>query len=177
MAEIIQKDKLEGNFVTLREVRVDDAQFILDLRCSPKARFLNPTQNNLELQKQYICNYLKKQNEWYFIIEDKSHNPLGTIRIYNVKNDSFEAGSWLMNDKSSMQQSIEGEYLLKRYAYEVLGLHKNCFSVKKSNKSVIRFHMLYGATIINENNTDYFFELTKEQFNKNSEKILTMIYS
>ena len=172
MAKIVEKEALQGQYVNLRENRLSDAAFVIDLRCSPKARFLNPTKNDTSLQEKYIANYLKKQDEWYFIIEDKNGKSLGTIRIYNVIGEQFEAGSWLMSDCANVAQSLEGEYLLKNYAYHVLGFNKNCFSVRKENKKVVNFHKVYGARIVKESEIDYFFELTREEFDLNKHKIL-----
>lgn len=177
MPKLSNTEKLQGNYVNLREIQIADAAFVLHLRCSPKARFLNPTKNDVKAQENYIANYLQKENEWYFIIEDKAGKPLGTIRIYNVKGGQFEAGSWLMSDDSSMAQSLEGEYLLKHYAYHVLGFEKNCFEVRKANKKVLAFHKMWGARIVGESEVDYYFELTKEDFEKNKEKILEIIES
>lgn len=65
--------------MNLREVVLDDCEFILSLRCSEKVRFLSPTNNDVALQREYIKNYLKKQNEWYLIIEDKRAKPLARL--------------------------------------------------------------------------------------------------
>lgn len=50
----MQTDKfIENKSIILRDVEVDDANFILSLRCdSNKAKFLNKTENNIEQQKR-----------------------------------------------------------------------------------------------------------------------------
>ena len=35
---------------------------------------------------------------------------------------------------------------------------------------------MYGASVINEDDENYYFELTKENFSINSQKFLKMIY-
>jgi len=168
--------KLEGKFVNLREIIPDDAEFVLSLRCNErKSRFLNKTEYNLEKQIAYIENYLKKDSEWYFIIENKEHNPLGTVRIYNVKNDQYTGGSWLMTDNATANEVLEGSLLARKYAFEIIGFKKDCFDVRKENKKVIRFHKLCGAKIVGENDIDYFFEYTKEDFENNKEKLYGML--
>ena len=55
MAKIIEPEKLQGKYVNLREVTVDDAEFILSLRCDPqKSKYLNPTEYNIPKQVEYI---------------------------------------------------------------------------------------------------------------------------
>ncbi len=176
MARLPQKEKLLGKFVNLREIKVEDAQFVLDLRCNDKkSRFIHETEYNLEKQIEYIKNYLKKENEWYFIIESKEHKPLGTIRIYDVEGDKYTGGSWIMADGATPQQVVEGDFLMKTYSFDVLGFKKNCFDVRKKNVKVVRFHKICGAKIVDENDIDYFFELTKEDFDKNRENITKML--
>lgn len=173
MAKLPQKEKLQGKYINLREITVDDAQFVLDLRCDEKkSRFLHKTENNLQKQIDYIKRYLTLDNEWYFIIEDKNHKPLGTVRIYDVEGEKYTGGSWLMIDGASAQQTVEGDFLMKEYSFDVLGFKKNCFDVRKENKKVVRFHKLCGAKIVDENDIDYFFELSKEDFEKNKTRII-----
>lgn len=59
----MQTDKfIENKSIILRDVEVDDANFILSLRCdSNKAKFLNKTENNIEQQKEYIKKYKAKK--------------------------------------------------------------------------------------------------------------------
>ena len=35
----------------------------------------------------------------YFIVENKQHTPLGTVRIYDVQGTQYTGGSWLMKEK------------------------------------------------------------------------------
>ncbi len=158
---------LEGKYVNLREVEIDDAAFILSLRCDEKkARFLHKTENNLEKQIEYLKRYKTLDNEWYFIIENKRHEPLGTTRIYNVCGNQYTSGSWLMKDGSLPEETLEGALLTGQMAYEVLGFEKDCFDVRKGNKKVIRFHLSGGAKIVGEDEDNYYFEKTKENYLK-----------
>lgn len=158
---------LEGKYVNLREVEIDDAAFILSLRCDEKkARFLHKTENNPEKQIKYLKHYKTLDNEWYFIIENKRHEPLGTTRIYNVRENQYTSGSWLMKDGSLPEETLEGALLAGQMAYEVLGGEKDCFDVRKGNKKVIRFHLSGGAKIVGEDEDNYYFEKTKENYLK-----------
>lgn len=169
---------LSGIFVNLREVKLDDAEFILKLRTSGRAQFLNKTQDNITLQYEYIKNYFSKKNEIYFIIENKFNKKLGTIRIssINLHDKTFEEASWIMSADSWFKESIEGEYIAKNYAYNILNLEKNLFEVRKKNRSVINFHKMYGSKIIREDNLNVYLELTKQSFNENKNKILKIIH-
>lgn len=176
MLKLPKPEFLIGRFVNLREITVNDAKFVLDLRCDEKkSKYLNKTEYNLEKQIDYINNYLKKDDEWYFIIENKKHKPLGTVRIYDVNNDQYTSGSWLMSDGSSAQEVLEGSLLLRSYAFNILGFKKDYYTVRKDNKKVIRFHNISGAKQVGEDDIDYFFEYTIEDFNKNKDKLYKML--
>ena len=171
-----QFQPLEGKYVNLREVRMDDAAFILSLRCDPKkSRFLHETENNLEKQIAYLEHYFTLDNEWYFIIENKKHESLGTLGIYDVQGSQYTPGSWLMKDGSLPEESLEGLLLSRQVSFEILGLKKSCFDVRKGNKKVVRFHKMWGARIVAEDEIDYFFELTDECYYKNKQYFQDML--
>lgn len=148
---------IEGKYVNLREAEIEDAAFILSLRCNEKkSRFLNKTENDLEKQTAYLKRYKTLDNEWYFIIENKNHDPLGTSRMYDVRGTQYTGGSWLMKDGSLPEETLEGSILARQMAFEKLGFEKDCFDVRKANKKVVRFHKLWGSKIVSENEIDYF---------------------
>lgn len=171
MSKVI--NKIYGKYVNLRDVEIKDAEFILSLRCDEnKAKYLNKTEYNIKKQQEYISHYKTLDNEWYFIIENKESKPIGTYRIYNLKEDSFSIGSWLMVNGVSVFEMLEGEYLAKSFAFKTTGFNKFHFEVRKENKKVIRFHKMLGAKIVGENDIDYFFECTKEDYLKNIRKFI-----
>lgn len=162
--KIIQ-EALVGKYVTLREVRVDDADFILRLRCDEKKnQFLHKTEYDLPKQEAYIKHYFEISDEWYFIAEDKAGIPIGTYRIYDIQGDSFCIGSWLMVDGVTAEQSFETDYLVRMYGFNILGFNKIHFDVRKGNKKVWRYHMSLGAIKTGETELDFLWELKKEDY-------------
>jgi len=167
---------LEGKYVNLREVKLDDAAFILSLRCDEKkSRFLHKTENNIQKQIDYLKHYKTLDDEWYFIIENKKHEPLGTVRIYDVQGNQYTSGSWLMKEGVLPEETIEGDLLLGQYAFEVLGFKKSVFDVRKNNKKVVRYHIFSGAKIIKETDEDYIFEANEGTYHQKKEKLLSML--
>lgn len=129
---------IAGKTINLRDVEISDAEFILELRCDEnKSKFLHKTQNDLAKQIEYIKNYKSKENEWYFLIESKSGEQLGTVRIYDViNNDDFCWGSWLIKNNAPTNTAIESALLIYEYAFYILGFTKVHFDVRKENLSV-----------------------------------------
>ena len=173
MGSMSSKAFREGTYVNIRPVNVNDAEFILSLRCDEKkSKYLHKTEYNIDKQVQYIERCLGLDNEWYFIITRKGGEPIGTYRIYDLKEDSFCIGSWLMVDGATPQEALEGEYLVKMFAFEKTGFDKFHFDVRKGNKKVLRFHQMLGAKITGETELDYLFECTKEDYLNNVAKFL-----
>lgn len=170
MAKISHPEKLQGKYVRLREVAVDDASFILSLRNNEnKNKFLHKTDNSLNSQIEYIKKYLTLENEWYFVSENLKGEKIGVIRIYDLKEDSFCFGSWIMIDGVSLQEVFETDYLTRMYGFDVLGFHKNHFDVRKGNEKVWKYHEFLGAKRVGETELDYLYEVTKDDYVKKAD--------
>lgn len=176
MKKPIKQDVLQGTYVNLREVELTDAAFILTLRTDErKSRFIHKTENNLEKQIEYLERYKQLDNEYYFIVERKDGQLIGTERLYDIRENSCILGSWLMVDGASAAEVLEGDILLKNFAFLYLGMREIRFDVRKGNKRVIRYHINWGSELISENEIDYFFCLKKEVFTKNQVKFLGLL--
>lgn len=159
--------KLIGKNINLRLVEIKDAEFILNLRLE-KGEFLSTTNSNLEEQKKWLQSYKKREEnreEYYFIIENKECLEAGTIRIYDfIDKESFCWGSWIIKNNSPYYFAIESALMIYNLAFEKLKF-KNChFDVRKKNLSVLNFHKKFGAKIIKEDELDYFFNFSVDDY-------------
>ncbi|MDR0822454.1 MAG: GNAT family N-acetyltransferase [Endomicrobium sp.] len=156
---------ISGININLRDVKVSDAEFILALRTNEdKNKFLHKTDNDLNKQIDYINAYKEKINEWYFLIETKDKKQIGTIRIYDVIGDDFCWGSWLITNEALITAALESALLIYEYAFYTLGFNRVHFDVRKGNEKVAAFHKSFGAKIMKESDTDYFFTYSKEDY-------------
>lgn len=170
------KKYIAGKYINLRDIKEEDAAFILSLRTSEKkSQFLHKTQNDLSKQIDYIKHYKTLEDEWYFIIEDKEQVPLGTVRIYDVKGDSFCWGSWLIVDGLSPVIALESALLIYEYAFYQLGFSNVHFDVRKGNVRVQRFHESFGAIRVKETDLDIFYTYTKADYEKIKNKFFRMV--
>lgn len=162
------KKFIAGKSINLRDVEISDAEFILTLRCdSQKAKFLHKTENDLAKQIAYIQSYKAKEDEWYFIIESKGGERLGTVRIYDVvDNDDFCWGSWIVKNGAPANVAIESVLLVYEYAFYTLGFTKAHFDVRKDNVKVRAFHKRFGAREVGENDKDVFYRFFREDYEK-----------
>lgn len=156
-----QKELINGKTINLRNVNVDDAAFILKLRLDPDLN-LHLSQTDPELAKQvaWIEQYRQEGKQFYFIIEDKMNNPVGTVRIYDLQADSFCWGSWIVQPGAPQKTALESALLVYEFGFYALGYQKCHFDVRKENSRVVEFHKRFGASIVDETEQDYFFNFT-----------------
>lgn len=100
---------------------------------------------------------------------------MGTNSIYNIHEDQFTGGRWCMVEHSLPEEVLESSILAWNYAFNVLGLHKDCYDVRKNNKKVLRYHTTWGARYIKEGEEDIFFEMTRDTFNQNKQRFLDLL--
>ncbi|WP_413561335.1 GNAT family N-acetyltransferase [Bdellovibrio sp. HCB209] len=128
-----------GN-VRLRPVTMDDAEFIVELRTdSRNARFIHATSANVENQRNWISSYLKKEDDFYFIVEHKDR-PIGTIGIYDVNKEikAAEWGRWIIKE-DSVAAPISA-LLVFDIAFNILHLEHLYSRTMTQNEKVVAFH-------------------------------------
>lgn len=167
---------VRGKNINLRIVTVEDAEFILNLRLNAgKNRFLSHVANSLEQQVGYIEKCSKNVNVWYFIIESLSHEALGTVRIYDIRGDSFCWGSWILKDNVGITVALESALLVYDFGFFCLGFKKSHFDVRKGNTKVVKFHEKMGAQKVGECSRNFYFEYFVDAYKETRQKFLSFL--
>ncbi|MDR6956350.1 RimJ/RimL family protein N-acetyltransferase [Pseudomonas brassicacearum] len=166
---------LQHSTIALRLVEVKDAQFILNLRLDNKYnKFLSGVSPDLESQRTWIKKYKvdeAEKKQFYFIIQRLDGTPCGTVRIYDLRSDSFCWGSWILNEKKTRFAAIESAFLVYKFGFEHLGFKKSHFDVMKGNDKVVSFHKKMGAVQVGEDEENYFFEITNSAVEAAEQKL------
>ncbi|WP_417748809.1 GNAT family N-acetyltransferase [Rosistilla oblonga] len=154
----------QGNTATnLRLCKESDAEFTLELRMNPSLnKHLSSVDNSIHQQRSWIKQYKNREaagEEFYFIIEH-DNAPVGTVRIYDFKDDSFCWGSWIIMPGTSTKAAISSVQLVYRIGFEILQFPSCHFDVRKDNKSVNRFHSRMGAQVTGEERDLIFYRIT-----------------
>ncbi len=161
--------KLEYKTIHLRLVEPNDADFILKLRLDNRYnQFLSSVSPSVDAQKKWIENYKQDERigkEFYFIIERLDGVPCGTVRIYDLREDSFCWGSWILNEDKTRYAALESAFLVYQFAFDILGFKKSHFDVRKGNQKVVAFHTKMGAIKVDEDDDNYYFEITEDAVN------------
>ena len=171
-----------GKNINFRLVEIEDAEFILNLRLK-KGEFLSATNPNLIEQENWIKSYKKREElkeEYYFIIENKNGLRAGTIRLYDIdyKTKTFTFGSFIVDRQSESIHKLsafEAINLIFEFAYEKLSLNNCFFDCRKNNRKANDFYIRFGAKIIKEDDLDYFFNFTFDDYQISKLKYKTFL--
>ncbi|TMV03499.1 GNAT family N-acetyltransferase [Brucella haematophila] len=154
--------RIEGMGLRLRNAVVDDAQFIYSLRTNNILnRYISAVSDDVQQQIDFLTRYEKKDNEAFFVIEDLNGKSLGTIRLYDQKENSFCWGSWIVSPDASLRTGTKSALLLYIYAFEKLGFAASHFDVRQENQRVWKFHESWGAELTREDNLDRYYSLSR----------------
>ena len=163
--------------LSVRLVDERDVDYILSLRTNKTlSRFIHQTDNNRELQIEWIRNYKKRETEGreYYFIYLKDGKPVGLNRIYNIFEYYGTIGSWICNPDNEVEVSLKTYILMFDLLFEHIKLDITLFDVRKENKHVWKLHKMLGAMSVGESDIDYYFTLNKDTYYKNREKIISL---
>jgi hypothetical protein len=176
---IDQNINLSTEGVKLRFVEESDAKFIVDLRTDAKlGKNLSKTSSSIDDQVIWIEEYKKRescQKEFYFIFEDSTQKPWGTVRLYNLTSESFTIGSWICLPDNKDKIAIKAWLLCVDFAFEKLNFDICLFDVRKKNVGVLYYAYLYHPTLISEDELNNFFRLDKATFYKYRGKVVKLL--
>lgn len=165
------KPYVRGKSIFLREVEIDDAQFILDLRTDvERSKYLSVTTGSVEAQRAYIQRYKESLTDYYFIICDWNGKAQGTIRIYDIQDKSFCWGSWITTSDAPPGTAIESALLIYDFAFFSLHYAGAHFDVRKQNERVVDFHKRFGARVVSEDELNYYFRYSRDDYLRTREK-------
>ena len=135
---------LIGKNIILRSIGLEDSEFVAELRSNPdNYQFLSSSEKiSSENQFFWIKSFLDGKDGFYFIIENKSSKEkVGTIALYNIHKGKAEFGRYIVLDSLS---AIESEYLIMKFAFEVLRLDLLYCRTAELNTKVWKQHYLFG---------------------------------
>jgi RimJ/RimL family protein N-acetyltransferase len=139
----------------LRPVTVEDAPFIVAQRTDPLLnRFVHEISPRVQDQIAWLERYFERTGDYYFIVEDDSGEPHGTVGLYNADSESNSAewGRWIL--KRDSMAAVESAWLIYEVGFSRLRLTTLCCRTLAENSKVLSFHDSFGASrvaILNQN--------------------------
>ncbi len=177
---MIYQGIVEGIGINLRPVEESDAEFTYMLRQDKeRTKYVHSVSGTVEDQRNWIRNQRKREGDYFFIVEDKEGNPLGTVGYYDLEGKNGEMGRMVIN--GSYAQNCDAILQLRRFAFEIIGAdYVRCTAVN-GNKPVIaqlkRLGAVQTSSYIDEK--DGFevlvFQVKREAYEARKDKILKLV--
>ncbi len=163
----------------MRLIEYEDAEFIVSIRTDKKAsRFISQTSPDVKNQLKWIEEYKIReavQDEFYFIFEDETSKPWGTIRLYNFLNNGFTLGSWVSIPKNTNKIAFKAWLLAVEFGFSQLNF-ENCFlDVRKNNLYVIYFIKFFKPVFIKEDELNLYFSFNRNDFKERRDKAVKLL--
>lgn len=171
---------IKGEYVDLTSVSEEDAEFTLLVRQDERmTKYLPKVTNSLEQQKAWISSQRKKKGDYFFIAKDHAGNPIGTIGIYDIHGKVGEGGR--LTSVGNALQSLEIQYLIFRFDFEILKLDEVTSYIYAENKSAYRLSETLGVcfgepSLDPEGRLVCYGSITREQFEKAVPGIERLLY-
>jgi RimJ/RimL family protein N-acetyltransferase len=130
--------------VSLRPVRLADAEFIVNLRNSPHALGnVGDSATDTVSQEAWLQTYFHREDDYYFIAERcRDARPVGTVGVYDICGDTGEWGRWIVLPGIPAGAAIA--WLAFHACFDLLRLQTVLGNVVESNKPVLAFHKKIG---------------------------------
>ena len=173
-------DPIEGKWIILRCAEEKDAEFTLNIRNDEVlTKYIPKVDSTLENQRLWIKKTLDKENECFFVYENKKGELKGTISYYDVdyENNVCELGRYISYGNAI--ENVEAAILLLDYLFNNLHMEKIILTPDERNKNIISFWKKFGAEFdesINMGNWSIAqYVLTIYNYNQRYKKIKSLI--
>ncbi len=153
--------RVEGPNLALRLVALEDAEYIHGLRVNPTYnQHLSEVCGTAEDQRAWIERYKSREaalEEFYYIIERLDGTRCGTVRLYDIKDDCFTWGSWILDENKPRKGALESAVLIYLIGFELIGKKRAVFDVRNDNTHTLDFHLRFGAKKTHTLDADSYF--------------------
>lgn len=162
-------ERIEGVSLSLRLARLQDAEYIHALRMNPAYNtHLSEVTGTVQDQADWIERYKIREaegSEYYYVIERRADaQPCGLVRLYDITDDEFTWGSWILDHNKPPKAALESAVLIYQIGFEHLGKRLSVFDVRGDNARTLAFHTRFGAVETGRNTQDVFFNYHATQF-------------
>ncbi|MEP2758968.1 GNAT family N-acetyltransferase [Parvibaculum sp.] len=170
---------IEGRNLRLRLVESGDAAYLHRLRTDPAYnQYLSTVDGSIQDQQRWIEAYKDREalgGEFYFIIERRDGVPCGTVRLYEIADDRFTWGSWILDSNKLRNAALESALLSFGFGFHHLDLNVARIDVRADNYHAIAFYQRFGMTKIEQSTYEIEFEYTRPQYEEDKPVYLKVL--
>ena len=171
-----------GRYVELRSAKVEDAEFALNIRHTPKAmKFMPSLDITLEQQKSWIEKQRITEGDYFFIVFNKNNERIGVNSVYDIHDEQGEIGRWVM--QGGAFESIESKLLITQFSFNILKLKRLVEYSYPENISTLKASKIFGCKInkiIHDEERNLDFQnliLELEDFKLTEPQIMEILYN
>ena len=171
---------IEGRSIRLRSACLADVEFTYNIRQDKeKIQYLHQVSGTLKEQEEWLTKQRERQGDYFFVVETKDGEPIGTTGVCNMKDQEGEGGRFILY--GNPVQTAEASMLGYDFAFYECGLKKVWVKVHEDNTHIHSYVRRFGAK---ESFRKYdeslgsnliYFYLTEEMYREKREKIMKSI--
>jgi RimJ/RimL family protein N-acetyltransferase len=170
---------IAGPNLGLRLISPDDAAYVHALRTNPAYNaHLSEMRGSVADQRAWIVTYKAREaagQELYFIIHRHDGTPCGTVRLYDIDDDSFTWGSWILDHNKPAKAALESAVLSFGIGFTALGLSRARVDVRRANTHAEAFYRRFGMTETHRSEQDIFFTYPRARFDADSDGYFALL--
>lgn len=163
-----EKLVLHGRSVNIRPILMSDAEYVFSLRTNPSLnKHLSTAPASVSAQEKWIEAYKHREKlgqEYYFIVERVDGIRCGVVRVYDVAEDQFTWGSWILDENKPPKAALDCAILVYRFGFRSLGLSRAVFDVRVDNQRTLAFHDRFGAVRTGSDAHNVYYKLERGSY-------------
>lgn len=168
-----------GPRLRLRLITPEDAPYAHALRINPQYnRHLSPVTGTAEDQRQWIERYKAKEaqcQQLYYVIERLDGTRCGLVRLYDIDDEQFTWGSWILDSNKPPKAALESAVLSFGIGFSYLGLKVAKVDVRVENTHAETFYRRLGMIETHRTVQDIFFDYPRKLFEENLSTYLQLL--
>lgn len=177
---MVWNETVEGVYVRLRSAQLEDAQFTYEIRQDKeKTRYIHSIKGSVDNQREWLREQREREGDYFFIVETKGGDLIGTTAVYNIHGDEGEGGRILLY--GTPVQNAEATLLGYDFAFYVYGLKRLWLTVHEENIHVQGYVKKFGAREEYRKYSDdmganlIYYVVTEERYQKKRQRIMKSI--
>lgn len=179
MLNVSDIDNVEGPNLTIRLIMPDDASYVRTLRTDPTYnRHLSEVRGTVEDQRQWIEGYKSREadgDELYYVIQRKDGTRCGLVRLYEIGDNSFTWGSWILDANKPRKAALESALLSFSVGFDRLNLPRAFVDVRADNEKARSFYVRLGMVELLRDSQDIYFVYERKVFEGDRNVLLRII--
>ena len=145
----MRTNKIEGKFVNLRIAELEDAEFSLSCRQNKeKNTFIPSIQTTVEQQEKWIQKQLDSDDCYFFIVERKNGERIGTFSLYNIIGEVGESGRLVM--LGNQLESLETGILFNKFCFNTAKMSLVKSEIDAENNAAMGYSNRLGGKSVGE---------------------------